>query len=267
MTDRHPIRPQRHFAAILAIAKDEDPYLVDWARHHLSIGFDHIYLYDNMSARYAADVFADAGLTEHVTCTRWPSRTVTSSQVDAYQHFVGTYGRDVEWAAAIDIDEFVNLKRDASIRTFLARFPDAVGIALNWRIFGSAGHAEFAPDPVIERFQKASNLDFGPNAIRKTIHRMPVTIAIDIHRGAYSVPDLIRSPSGRQVVNENAGPVLEADYEIAQVNHYFVKSYAEWQAKLSRGYPDQTVRPLEMFHEYDRNEVHDASILRSVEEY
>ena len=53
----------------------------------------------------------------------------------------------------------------------------------------------------------------------------------------------------------------EASFAVAQVNHYFVRSREEWGEKVRRGYADGTVRPLEMFADYDRNEVEERSIL------
>ena len=59
--------------------------------------------------------------------------------------------------------------------------------------------------------------------------------------------------------------VLAADpaFERLQVNHYFVKSAAQWRQKMARGYHD-VVRSGAEFAAYDRNEVEDGAILRFV---
>jgi len=33
--------------SLCAVGRDEAPYVVEWAHHHLAIGFERIYYYDN----------------------------------------------------------------------------------------------------------------------------------------------------------------------------------------------------------------------------
>ena len=33
--------------ALMAIALNEDPYIDEWIKYNLMIGFDHVYIYDN----------------------------------------------------------------------------------------------------------------------------------------------------------------------------------------------------------------------------
>jgi hypothetical protein len=40
----------KYKAGIVAVAKDEHPYLLEWLAFHFAIGFDHIWVYDNESA-------------------------------------------------------------------------------------------------------------------------------------------------------------------------------------------------------------------------
>lgn len=40
-------RTYKYYAAICCVAKDEEPYLKEWIAHHLSLGFQHIYICDN----------------------------------------------------------------------------------------------------------------------------------------------------------------------------------------------------------------------------
>lgn len=35
------------YPVIFSVAKKEQPYIEEWVRWHIALGFDHIYLYDN----------------------------------------------------------------------------------------------------------------------------------------------------------------------------------------------------------------------------
>ncbi|MDR1946666.1 MAG: glycosyltransferase family 92 protein [Desulfovibrio sp.] len=87
------------YASICAIAKDEDPYIVEWAEYHLSIGFEHIHVYDNGSARPVRDIlreYMDAGL---VTVVDFPVEV--EQQPAAYADCLAAYGAGTEWMAFI----------------------------------------------------------------------------------------------------------------------------------------------------------------------
>lgn len=255
-------RARRYHTAVCAIAKDEDRYLLEWIAYHLSLGFEHIFLYDNMSRRRVARLINDRYRTR-ITVIRWPNRPGRHSQLEAYEHFLWAHGGECEWAAVLDVDEMLNLKRHDSIDAFLAGFPDATGIAINWRIFGSAGQRAYRRAFLMERFTRASPVDFTVNGTVKSIFRMRHVVLLGQHHGNYLGDDKIVTASGRRVPNGPNIDIDARDFDIAQVNHYFVKSREEWEIKIGRrGYEWGTVRAAEMFDEYDRNEVEDRSILR-----
>ncbi len=48
------------------------------------------------------------------------------------------------------------------------------------------------------------------------------------------------------------------DYDGVKLHHYFTRSWAHWQDRLKRGNLGG-LRNEQQFHDYDRNEVQDAS--------
>lgn len=251
----------KYRSAVCGIARDEDRYIAEWIAFHLAIGFDHIFIYDNLSVNPISSLLKQRILLNKVTVIRWPAIPNDNAQLSAYRHFLHTYQDWVEWAAVIDLDEFINLKQDRSILQFLNRFPSASAIEINWRIFGSSGEVSYQRRPMIERFKTASNIEFEPNILVKTIHRLSQTEMIYVHYGKYKNDAIVVSTDGTNIEASDRIKQAETNYAVAQINHYFVKSREEWEAKLRRGYADSTVRPPEMFDEYDRNEVEDASIM------
>lgn len=252
---------RKHHTAICAIAKDEDAYVLEWAAYHLALGFDHIYLYDNMSRVPLQEHLSAPEARAHVTVIRWPSIPDRDSQLAAYEHFLWTHGWDVDWTAVIDLDELINLKRHATIGAFLAPFHDATGVALNWRFFGSGGATAHRPGLMMERFTKAAEPAFGPNQTVKAVYRTAEVVRLCHHISGYRAEPRVRAADGTPVANEPQIPVKESSLAVAQINHYFVKSREEWQRKVARGYTWTVADRSEAFAEYDRNECEDAGIL------
>ena len=73
---------------------------------------------------------------------------------------------------------------------------------------------------------------------------------------------MIVSANGRKVGNDWKISIDEENFSIAQINHYFVKSLDEWNAKIRR-HRLYSVDDRSGYYEMcDRNDVEDLSILR-----
>ena len=211
----------RKTISIVAIAKDEDPYIIEWLAYHLAIGVDHIFVYDNGSRIPIASQLSALGSWRSVTVTRWEDRPGKDSQIEAYAHYLRRYGRKFEWTAAIDIDEFLCLPQDDSVKNFLDRFPNANGIIINWRYFGSSGHARHDPRPVTERFTLAAQIHSSINTGVKAIYRTADVERLFHHWSPLKVPRKVCSPNGG-IVADDTHTILAIDdtnFAVAQLNH------------------------------------------------
>jgi hypothetical protein len=251
----------KYKTGIVAIAKNENPYILEWLAYHLAIGFDHIWIYDNESTTPLSRMVSRFHSRKHVTFVSWPETGSGRTQIEAYNHFLRRQGRSVAWAAVIDLDEMICLNKDHSIHAFLDRFDDATGVALNWRFFGSAGHKVHGPGLMMERFQRAARIDARVNEGVKSLHRLETVAFLLPHYALYRDREAVVSASGLPVPNDWRIPLASANFAIAQVNHYFVKSVEEWDRKIARHRRYSTDDRDGYFEQLDRNEVEDISIL------
>jgi len=142
--------PRRFFLTIAAIVRNEGRYLAEWIEFHTLGGIEHFYLYDNGGSDGTADILRPYLLQGRVTLLHWPEHPGQSS---AYNHAIAIFGRDSDWMALIDVDEFIATPAGSSI----ARCVDAVGreadqILLPWWHFGSSGHDSRPDGLVIENY-------------------------------------------------------------------------------------------------------------------
>ena len=110
---RVPLTERGRFGvSVMAILKNEAPNMAEWLCHHMAIGVDHFFLYDNGSTDELHEVlkpFADHGI---VTTVYFPMRGL---QRDANNHVVRFFGATTEWLAYVDIDEFLVPEQDEQI--------------------------------------------------------------------------------------------------------------------------------------------------------
>ena len=57
-------------------------------------------------------------------------------QMKAYNDFIDKHSSEYDFAAFFDVDEFLCVKKDKSLESFLSRYADIYGVGVNWRVFG-----------------------------------------------------------------------------------------------------------------------------------
>lgn len=235
---------------ICAIIKQEHAYLQEWVDYHIKLGVGHFYLYDNdeeqphsLPEKYREKVtfIPHHGPVQQMIC---------------YNYFIFDYRGKHEWAAFIDVDEFIVLKQHDNIKDFLGDYPHVNALALNWVLFGSSGLECKDERGVLQRFVMRQR---GVNPHVKVICRLSQTIAMPMCHTVRLRRGETRDCKGNIVHNE-FNPL--GDDSIACLNHYFTKSKQEFHEKCARGRADLHIpRSVHEFHTYDLNEVKDFTAL------
>jgi hypothetical protein len=215
---------------VVVILRNEAPYLPEWLAYHHALGVQHFFIYDNGSTDELHEVleaWVNHGL---VTLVHWP---LPGGQIDAYSHALRFYGPSLGWLAFFDVDEFVVPLVDDDIPSLLARFPDAADVRIPRVDFGYSGHREPPDALTIEAYTQVANV-FGRDPAKpprvKTIAQPRSISAVGIHTA--TVADDPRGPDGKPVPSRTVG---KACWEYAQLNHYYTRSFEEFEAKRFRG--------------------------------
>ena len=213
-----------HTSVICAIALHEELYIDEWIHYHLSLGFHHIYLYDNSDDNVLKDK-----QSSQITVIHFPG---ISKQLDAYHAFIRMFGKKHQWAAFIDLDEFIVLKKHNSISSFLLDYHNCSAIGLNWIMFGTNHCTTYKPEPVTKRFTRCAS---APDPHIKSIVQLHhALVFIDPHHMTFRSGTTC-DPHYQPII----GPLhLTGTTDIACIHHYYTKSEEEFRKKIERGRAD-----------------------------
>lgn len=233
--------------ALVCIAKNEDNYIEEWINYNTKLGFDDIFIYEN---DWKCNIERD-----NLHKIQFDGK---NAQISAYNDFLKKYKNDYDWVAFFDVDEFLVLKKHNDIKSFIQSYSNYNAIGINWVLFGD-NNLQFDGDySVLSRFTKRQ---IGVNEHIKSIVKMKENIFQHVHH-----------PDHTEIVSPNYnlfdGPFNpNGNDEIAQLNHYFCKTWDEWNDKKSRGRADlpveheSQIRPDSDFHRHNFNEIVDTSAL------
>ncbi len=234
----HPKTNRKYHVTIGAIFKNEAPYLKEWIEFHRIVGVEHFYLYNNCSDDNYMDVLYPYIKQGVVTLIDWPYQ---QAQMQCYADIIKRFHNETEWLGLIDIDEFVIPKSDLTISEVLQSFRYAPSVLIYWRIFGTSGlmnreRAGLVTEDFTVSWPKYytvgkcflnMNYNFDMSSPRNTC----------IHHKAWGSYHGLSYPP----VNVFGYPVVNSTHRYnkqpipLQINHYFTKSYMEYQEKKSKG--------------------------------
>jgi hypothetical protein len=221
---------------LVAIAKNEGKFLIEWLAHHLSLGFSEILVYDNESMDDTASILRSASKAFPVERVHWKNKLDASPQVSAYRDFLDHRAAAFDWVAFFDLDEFLVVSPETSLISLLHSYPaDVAAIGVNWLTFGSSGVQRSDYQLVRETFRQGPPRDFDNNHHIKTIARPRAVERMAIHHcelreGRYA------APSGVELTMSRKKGLSDAiDHTVLQLNHYQVKSREDFQTKIAKG--------------------------------
>ena len=211
----------KYYSSVIMVIKHENRYLKEWLDWHLSLGFDHIYLYDNGMEEKVIEVihtYPD-DVQDKITVTDWSGHHKHLQQ-NAYEHFMDNFKQDVRWGIFIDSDEFVRFTdgKTTNVNDFLKDYEDYTEIWGYEVEYDANGQETYEDKPVRERFTRQTNVREGfywknfvqPNRISGWL----------MHYAQYN-PE-------KHFLFKNE----ESNQDLFVIDHYYTKSWEEWQWKI-----------------------------------
>ena len=231
--------------ALVCIAKDEEHYIQEWVSYHKKLGFDKIYIYQN---NWRTDIMDP--IVEKIEMDGHPM------QATAYLNFIDAYSAEYDWVAFFDVDEFLVLKKHKNIHEFISDYSDAEAIGINWVLFGDNNLLGPTDYSVLSRFTS-----------RQTAVNPHIKSVLNLRKKIRPIFGHIHSPDNYQITSPEgstfAGPHNHnGSDQIAQLNHYFGKTYMEFLNKIKRGDVNGMLRDDHDFHRHNFNEIKDFTALK-----
>jgi hypothetical protein len=252
--------------AIAAPVRGEAPYLLEWIAYHRVLGIKAFLLGDNAGDDEATSKLLQA-LHERKIIFRFDWRGQTRFQLEFYKQALAAARLFADGLFLIDVDEFLRPTAGFSVlpiaQAWLAD-PSIGAVALNWAIYGSSDRLDPGEGLVIERFTRRAPQDFNINRHAKAFARVSACAgpggnphAVALETGRYT------DTLGRDIVWDSTrayppGLTATVNWDVVRVDHFIVKSHAEFLAKAARGDLMQPDRGWDTYFErHDRNEVED----------
>uniref|UniRef100_UPI0040250977 glycosyltransferase family 92 protein n=1 Tax=Candidatus Stercorousia sp. TaxID=3048886 RepID=UPI0040250977 len=225
------------YLSVVAIAKNEAPYIKEWIEYHKLVGVERFYFYDNGSTdntREILDPYIKEGSVIYNYCEGKCLQNL------AYADAIYKYKNQTRWLAIIDLDEYIVPVEKNTIPDFLKDYEKYSGIGVNWVMFDSNG---FKVKPsangglITCNYTRVSkNYNIKENCHIKSIVN-PKKVKVVFH------PHFCIFENKGFTVDENFKRVKDCftaanSSKKIRINHYYSKSEEEYIKKTARGNAD-----------------------------
>lgn len=288
---------ERPEVVLVSAMRNEGPFLLEWIAYHQVIGVDRVVILSNGSTDGSDELCEALAAAGEITFLRTSPGWGVAPQTAAVQAFEAEIGyRPGTWYLWLDADEFLNVHvGDRTMQALVAAVGSADAMMLNWRLFGSGGNDSFPGRHLSADFVGASKLGFVANLETKPLFRhgpkmagfavnaagLPrlvpgAEVAAEDCLGGNGKPLDLAAPrtlawfERRPIVGRNnLASRREFGWDLAQVNHYSVRTPDLFRLKAARGRGMVSTGPKRpnirhtpsYFDRFDRNEAEDRSIL------
>ncbi|CUI58418.1 glycosyltransferase family 2 protein [Cognatishimia activa] len=264
----------------ITTVKDEAPYLLEWIAHHRAAGVTDFLIYSNDCSDGTEKLLKAlqmAGIVRHISHEKTSGQSIQWQALkEAWKH---PLRKKADWVLVSDVDEFVNIRVGNHKFTDLisAVSPEADAIVLQWRLFGHNNVFEFNEAPVTEQFTRAIPADaqypIAASLVKTLFKTTGPFNMLGVHRPKQK--DIMKAR--RPIMVDGSGRFLSQEFamagdristygnpvgrDLADVNHYAIKSAQSFIIKRARGLPNRKKDVgLNYWVERNFNTVEDTSI-------
>jgi len=243
-----------HKLSIVAIMKNEGPYLKEWLDFHILVGIEKFYLYDNDSTDNTTEILKPYIKRGIVDYTFWPGK---AQQQNAYTDCLNKHANDTKWLAIIDLDEFIVPVHYDTVPQYLETLPkNFAELIVGWVQYGSSGHKTKPDGLLMENYKRHALNSWG---IKSIVNPRLVYESLNPH--THEVAGFIIDENGKKLGRIDQSENRNITTNKIRINHYVTKSFQEYVARMNQGSATTQLsteyRSIEKFKWYDRNEVYD----------
>ena len=227
---------------LCVIGKQENKYAKEFVDYYKSIGFDHIFIYDNndKDGEKFEEVLSEYISQNFVSIINYRGYRGKENhpQFDAYIDCYEKNSKNYVWLAFYDFDEFLYLKKHKTIQEFVdeEKFENCNNIKINWIIYTDNNLIYYENKPVQERFTTPILRHIANSHVKSLVRgNLPTNYWSGMINPHSSNNDYTCCVPSGETIDSKTPFNKEPNYDEAYIKHYNTKTIEEFIDKAKRG--------------------------------
>ena len=244
---------------VLNTSRWESATIKEWVEYYIYVGFDHAYIYcndDDPTQMYTVLQAYIEGPEPFITFHHMPFQ---GQQPACWMHFLDAYKDECEWFMFIDADEFLAMKPDNDVKSFMKERAELYDcIHFNWIWFGPEHYIDRPDGSTLLQYTHREDQSKQMNFFTKTLtrssvvdskligrppidmlnHRWPPTLSARMREVNVLGEDMTEFfsdfPKSAERFMESSGR-RQAILDTACLYHYLFRSLSDFERRVKRG--------------------------------
>ena len=250
--------------SLVTFLKNEYSDIIGWICWHLSMGFDHIFIYEDGSIDGTKEILDSLSKVLPITIIQTDSKKEPSfynRQKNSFMEGIEVCSGYFDWVALLDGDEYIFIEKSHDIKSFLNNFPDAAAVEISWCIYGGNGRVLRPKHTTPEAFLTHSTSELEDNYLVKSIVRPEKVIQKYKNPHCFDVGDnYCYSSSGKKLNGSN--PHKEIEWNDAKIMHYICRSFDHFSQRILRRIGQDLHDHSGGYYHFDKNDIEDKRALK-----
>lgn len=252
---------------VISTMKNEGAFVLEWLAHYRALGAEHFLIAHNDCEDPLPAMLArleELGLVRAHATRNWAHGGIQRTALRQARWYEEV--TKARWIWVCDVDEFLTVHvGDGSFAALIDATPEAEVIAVNWRVFGSAGQTEYLETPVTKQF---SRCETPPRLayVKSLFAGLQRVGRIGIHCPHPREGSRLGAASagGGLRWDDRARMMTRPDWTTAQVNHYALRGLHSFLVKRDRGRVNHAGEDMaaDYWARFDLNAAEDHAIRR-----
>ena len=242
---------------ICTLIKNEQEYLEDWLKYNINLGVDKIFIVEDIGSESHKSIIEKYSDNVEILDIPFDEGEFNDKHFRTRQSYwqveMFKYVRELnvyDWCFIMDIDEYITITENLSLKDFLSQYNDYSELILYWKNYGANGHIEKPDYSKVETYREYYTKECGYSVLDKK-YTFIMKKAINLHKITpnYMVCQHLHSMATYTKTNFQKG-IHTPCYERAYLAHYITKSWEEYKWKLlTRGMCCKNHRKIDDFFE------------------
>ena len=247
-------------SCILTIIKNEHEYLDEWIRHHLNIGIEHIFIFediDSESHKNITDKYKQVSLQNILDVfTENEKEQIISVKNDHNKITQFNYIRkglsyikkryDYDWCFVIDADEYIALEKD-NLQNILSLYKEHDAFVMQWECYGANGLI-YKPDYKQKGLQDTYTKKIEGCVPDKYVNLNKTCYNLRTYKESFFSTPHWPTHSCKWCRTDLSRKRLTPIYDNIYIKHYITKSWEEYLWKRqTRGFLNGATRTIDFF--------------------
>ena len=242
---------------ICTLIKNEQEYLEDWLKYSLELGVDKIFIIEDIGSESHKSIIEKYSDNVEILNISFNEDEFNDNHFRTKQSYwqmkMFKYVCELniyDWCFIMDIDEYITITEDLSLKEFLSQYNDYSELILYWKNYGANGHIEKPDYSKVDSYREYYTKECGYSELDKK-YSFFMKKAVNLHKipPTYRVSQHLHSMATYIKTNFQKG-IHTPCFERAYLAHYITKSWEEYKWKfLVRGMCCKNHRKLDDFFE------------------